>query len=66
MIAAMFGEKYGAYIAGAYGLTAVVLLLLVVWVWAGYRARLRELSALEQAGIRRASSQESRQASRDG
>ena len=44
------------YIALSYAVTAVVCLGLILWVITDARARKRELSALEAAGIRRRSS----------
>lgn len=49
-----FGTKYFGFIAGAYGVTAFVLLALIVWVLVKQRQRRSELAALETSGIRRA------------
>ncbi|MDW5315566.1 heme exporter protein CcmD [Rhizobium sp. PL01] len=46
-----------AYVFASYGIAAVTVLSLVVWVWTDGRARRRELQALEAAGIRRRSAQ---------
>jgi heme exporter protein D len=45
------------YVLASYGIAAVTVLALVVWVWTDGRARRRELHALEAAGIRRRSAQ---------
>ena len=47
--------KYAFYIGSAYGLTAAAILCLILWIWLDGRARLKELKALEAAGIRRRS-----------
>lgn len=52
---ALFGTKYFGFIASSYGITAVVLLIMVAWVLLTQRARRRQLAALEEAGVRRAS-----------
>lgn len=49
-----FGEHAG-YILGAYGLAAVIVLALVVWVVTDGRAQRRRLRDLEARGIRRRS-----------
>ena len=46
-----------AYVAVSYGIAAVTVIALILWVWADGRARRRELQALDQAGIRRRSAQ---------
>jgi heme exporter protein C len=46
-----------AYVLASYGIAAVTVLALVLWVWTDGRARRRELQALEAAGIRRRSAQ---------
>lgn len=43
------------YVAAAYGISALVLAMLALWIIADQRARRRELAALEAAGIRRRS-----------
>jgi heme exporter protein D len=45
------------YISAAYGVTAIVILCLIGWVWLDGRSRHRELKQLEASGIRRRSSQ---------
>lgn len=47
--------KYAFYIGTAYGLTATAILCLILWIWLDGRARLKELKALDAAGIRRRS-----------
>lgn len=44
-----------AYVTAAYGLSALVIAGLAIWLVADQRARKRELAALEAAGIRRRS-----------
>jgi heme exporter protein D len=51
----LFGTKYFGFIFSAYGITAVVLLGLLIWIVATYRGRRRQLAKLEAAGIKRAS-----------
>ena len=51
---ALFGEKYFVFIASAYGITAIVLLALIIWVLLTQRRRRADLAALEQSGLRRA------------
>ncbi len=51
---ALFGTKYFGFIAGAYGITGVVLVALIVWVLITQRRRRVALAALEQSGLRRA------------
>ena len=46
-----------AYVLASYGIAAVIVLALVLWVWTDGRARRRELQVLEAAGIRRRSVQ---------
>lgn len=50
----MFGP-YAAYIIPAYGLSAAVIVGLVIWARLTYRHRLREIAALEKQGVRRRS-----------
>lgn len=44
-----------AYVAAAYGVSALVIAGLAIWIVVDQRARKRELAALEAAGIRRRS-----------
>ncbi|MGI9354916.1 MAG: heme exporter protein CcmD [Rhizobiaceae bacterium] len=53
-MSALFGTKYFGFIAGAYGVTAIVLVALIVWVLLTQRSRRAELTSLEQSGLRRA------------
>jgi len=46
---------HAGFIASAYGVTAIVLVLLVVWVVADGRLQRRRLAALEARGVRRRS-----------
>lgn len=43
------------YIYVSYGVTGLVILTLIGWVWLDGRARQRELKELEAAGVRRRS-----------
>jgi heme exporter protein D len=43
------------YVAAAYGISALVLAGLALWILADQRARRREMAALEATGIRRRS-----------
>lgn len=43
------------YIYVSYGVTALVILALIGWVWLDGHARQRELNELEAAGVRRRS-----------
>lgn len=47
--------SHGFYIALSYGSAAVIVALLIGWVWLDGRARWRELAELEAAGIHRRS-----------
>jgi heme exporter protein D len=44
-----------AYVAAAYGISAVVIAGLVAWVLVDHRGRRRDLAQLEEAGVRRRS-----------
>lgn len=44
-----------AYVAAAYGISALALAALAWWILADQRGRRRELAALEAAGVRRRS-----------
>ena len=46
-----------AYVVASYGVAAVTVLALVLWVWTDGRTRRRELQALDASGIRRRSAQ---------
>lgn len=43
------------YIYVSYGVSGLVIMALIGWVWLDGRARQRELKALEVAGVRRRS-----------
>lgn len=47
--------SHAAYVAAAYGLSALIIGALVAWILLDQRARRRELAELEAAGIRRRS-----------
>lgn len=49
--------SHTAYVLASYGIAAVTVLALILWVWTDGRARRRELQALEAVGIRRRSAQ---------
>ncbi|MEL6503387.1 MAG: heme exporter protein CcmD [Pseudomonadota bacterium] len=51
----LFGTRYFEFIASSYAITALVLVVMVVWVLLTQRSRRRQIAALEEAGIRRAS-----------
>ncbi|MEP0943286.1 MAG: heme exporter protein CcmD [Rhizobiaceae bacterium] len=51
----LFGTKYFGFIVSAYGITTVVLLLMVAWILLVHRSRKKQLARLEEAGIKRAS-----------
>lgn len=53
-MSALFGTKYFGFIAGAYGVTAIVLIALIAWVLLTQRRRQAELASLEESGLRRA------------
>lgn len=55
MIEALFGTKYLGFIAGAYGIVTLSILLLTVSIWLTARRRREQLQKLEEAGLRRAS-----------
>ena len=47
---------YAGFIMGAYGITFSVLAGLVLWVWLTAVKRRRQMARLEEAGMRRQSS----------
>ena len=51
----LFGTKYFGFILSAYGITFVVLALMIIWVLATYSRRKRDLARMEEAGLKRAS-----------
>lgn len=50
-------EAHALFAAAAYGVSAAGVGGLILWVWLDGRARLRELRALEESGVRRRSDQ---------
>lgn len=48
-------SAHAIYVASAYGISAIVLAGLALWIMLDQRARRRELAALEAAGVRRRS-----------
>jgi len=50
----MFG-KHAFYIIPSYGLTALIIAGLIVWIVVVYRSRLKEIADLEARGIVRGS-----------
>jgi heme exporter protein D len=48
-------SAHAIYVAAAYGVSALVLAALAAWIVLDQRARKRELTALEAAGLRRRS-----------
>lgn len=48
-------SAHALYVASAYGVSALALAALAIWILADQRARRRELAELEKAGIRRRS-----------
>jgi heme exporter protein CcmD len=50
----LFGTQYFGYILAAYGLTALALILLTIWIVAVHNSRKRQLDRLEESGLRRA------------
>lgn len=48
-------SAHALYVAAAYGVSALAIAGLIVWVLADQRARKRELAELESAGHRRRS-----------
>ncbi|WP_152046965.1 heme exporter protein CcmD [Aureimonas psammosilenae] len=51
----MNGGDYSAYVLSAYAISGLVLALLAAWIFAGTRAKRRELKRLEAGGHRRRS-----------
>ena len=49
--------SHAFYIYTAYGVTGLIVLALICWVWLDGRACARELARLEASGIRRRSEQ---------
>ena len=50
----MFG-KHAAFILSSYGITALVIVALAVWIIVTYRQRRREIERLEESGATRRS-----------
>jgi heme exporter protein D len=48
-------SAHALYVSAAYGVSAIGLAVLIVWIIADQRARLRELAELDEAGIGRRS-----------
>lgn len=48
----MFG-KHAAFIIPSYGITALVIVALIVWITVTYRQRRREIERLEEGGATR-------------
>lgn len=53
----LFGNEYFGFIAGAYGIVAVSLIALLVWVIFTQKSREQQLALLEKQGLKRASRQ---------
>ncbi len=49
----LFGTKYFGFIASSYGITALVLLIMVVWVIVNQRRFRRQLAEMEALGYSR-------------
>ena len=47
---------HGFYIAVSYGVSGLIIAVMLGWIWLDGRARQRELAELEASGIRRRSS----------
>ncbi|SSC69507.1 unnamed protein product [Ciceribacter sp. T2.26MG-112.2] len=47
--------SHAFYIYLSYGVSALIILALIAWVWLDGRARQTELKALDAAGVRRRS-----------
>ena len=47
--------SHAFYIGMSYGLTGLIVVALIAWVWLDGRARKREMAELEASGIRRRS-----------
>lgn len=52
---ALFGSKYFGFILSAYGITAVALIALTVWIFLTHARRNQQIAMLEEAGLKRAS-----------
>ncbi len=48
--------SHNFYIAVSYGIAALIVAVMLGWIWLDGRARQRELAELEASGIRRRSS----------
>ena len=48
-------SAHALYVSAAYGISALAIAALVIWILADQRARKRELAELEAAGVRRRS-----------
>jgi heme exporter protein D len=45
--------SHAFYIGMSYGLTSLIVSILIAWIWVDGRGRKRELAELEASGIRR-------------
>jgi len=50
----LFGAKYFGFILSAYGITAVVLVMMTLWILVVHKMRQQKLAELEKAGMKRA------------
>lgn len=48
--------SHGFYIALSYAVSALIVAVLIAWVWWDGKVRQKELAELERAGVRRRSS----------
>jgi heme exporter protein D len=51
---------HAGFIIAAYGASVVIILTLIVWIVADYRAQLRDLADLERQGVTRRSARTER------
>ena len=52
--------QHAGFIVAAYGASVLIILMLIVWIVADYRAQLRVLADLERQGVTRRSAREQR------
>ena len=51
---------HAGFIVAAYGASVLIILTLIVWIMADYRAQLRDLAEMERQGVTRRSARTER------
>lgn len=55
-------SDHDVFVYGSYGLGALIMAVLVAWLWIDRNATLKELARLEEMGVRRRSEADENQA----